>query len=76
MRHFECGAANDGCSPPVAFEVDFGRRNGRQPEVGLDPSEMVFMALNTGSYRDMGVIAMMLEGLRDARKDEAEGALR
>ncbi|MEP3304581.1 MAG: hypothetical protein ABJN75_00230 [Hoeflea sp.] len=76
MRHFECGAANGACSPPVAFEVDFGSRNRRQPEAGLDPSEMVFMALNTGFYRDMGVIAMMLEGLRDARKDEAEGALR
>jgi len=53
--------------------VDFDN-DSAQPQ--LDPSEAVFMALNTGFCRDIGVMAIMLEGVRDASKGEAEGELR
>ena len=76
MRLFERGAGNDACRPRAGPDLEFVHGNARQRQPRLDPSEMVFMALNTGFSRDIGVMVMMLEGSREARKDEAEGETR
>lgn len=73
MRLIRCAAGTGVCRPQSGPDVDFDN-DSAQPQ--LDPSEAVFMALNTGFCRDIGVMAMMLEGLRDASKGEAEGELR
>lgn len=73
MRLFGFGAGNGPCRPRGGHDVGFAHGITRQRQPRLDPSEMIFMALNTGSSRDMGVMAMILEGSREARKDKAEG---
>lgn len=76
MRLSGCGAGNGACHPRGGHDVEFAHGITRQRQPRLDPSEMVFMALNTGFSGDMGVMAMMLEGSREARKDEAQGEVR
>jgi len=76
VRLFGCNAGNGGCRPQAGPDVDFDSWSAQQYRPSLDPSEVVFMALNTGFCRDMGVLAMMLEGVRQARKDKAEGEIR
>lgn len=73
MRLFGCAAGNGVCRPQPGPDADFDNDSAQSQ---LDPSEAVFMALNTGFCRDIGVMAMMLEGAWNPSKDEAEGELR
>ncbi|AKH98807.1 hypothetical protein IMCC20628_00071 [Hoeflea sp. IMCC20628] len=76
MRPFGCGAGNGAFCRPVGLDVDFDSHNAGRREPRLDPSEMVFMALNTGFCRDMGVMAMMLKASGETRTVEAQGEFR
>lgn len=76
MKLFVWDSGNDADPPQARPDVDFDVQNTRQSQSLLDPSELIFMALNTGTSRDMAVMVMMLEASRELRKNQTRGELR